>query len=196
MNISNRQEFLQSLIYKTIWGVTICFLLTELYFGTKLFFEGYSSYESMIISDWLINYEGGFVRRGLIGQCIIEIYRVIPHPIAYTILAIYFSSLLALLSIIYHVFKKNGWSLFVAIFPICISISFLGVRRDYLMLILCYIVLKFYSKYIHTHHISHLFWTIIISSLGILMHEVYFFFTIQRNIGPRYFQNWFFLFIF
>lgn len=178
MNVTNRQEFLQTLIYKTIFGATLCFLLTELFFGTRLFFEGYPSYESMIISDWLINYEGGFVRRGLIGQFLLELYKVIPHPIAYTILTIYFSSLVVLLRIIYHIFKNNGWSLFIAIFPVCISISFLGVRRDYLMLILCYYVLKLYSRYIQTHRNSLLIWANIISSLAILMHEVYFFFTI------------------
>lgn len=178
MNVTNRQIFLQSLIYKTIFGLTICFLLTELFFGARLFFEGYPSYESMIISDWLINYEGGFVRRGLIGQFLIESYKIIPHPIAYTILTIYFTSLAVLLGIIYHVFKKNGWSLFISIYPVCISISFLGVRRDYLILILCFFVFKQFSKYLLTNHYSHIVYANFISVLAILMHEVYFFFTI------------------
>lgn len=178
MNIDSYIQRHQSQIFRILFVIVTGFLLIEIFFGIKNFSEGYPSYESMPISDWLINYEGGFVRRGFTGQILLYLYRIAPHHIVYSIIAIYFCSLLVLLYIVYTIFKKNGWSLFIAIFPVCISISFLGVRRDYLMLILCFFVFHEFRNFLRTNSISHIICANIIASVAILMHEVYFFFTI------------------
>ena len=178
MNIDSYIQRHQSQIFRILFVIVTGFLLIQLFFGIRNYSEGYLSYENMSISDWLINYEGGFVRRGFTGQILLFFYRIAPHPIVYTIIAIYFCSLLVLLYIVYTIFKKNGWSLFIAIFPVSISISFLGVRRDYLMLFLCFLVFQQYRHFLRTNSISHITCANIIASVAILMHEVYFFFTI------------------
>ena len=38
-------------------------------------------YKSFEISDWLINYEGGFVRRGVMGEIIYILYTYIPFSV-------------------------------------------------------------------------------------------------------------------
>ena len=143
-----------------------------------MFQNGWIPYDSMLLSDWLINYEGGFVRRGLMGELLLGLYNIIPHSIVYTIIGIYVISLMTLLYIICYVFRQNGWSLFIAVFPICIFVSFLGVRRDYLMLVICYFLFMQFSKFLQTNDKSHIVWANVISIIAILLHEVFFFFTI------------------
>ena len=162
------------------------FLFLELFLGFRAFLRGDLSYDSMMLSDWFINYEGGFVRRGLIGQILLIIFRIVPYSIIYAIIAIYLGSLCILLYLLYHVFKKNGWSFFISIFPVCIYISFLGVRRDYIMLILCYIVFMLFKDFLCTKSISKIVLCNIISSAAIMMHEVFFFFTIPILIVLSY----------
>ena len=123
------------LIFTIFFMVTI-FLVTEMFFGIRNFSNGHLVYQDFMLSDWLINYEAGFVRRGLIGQFLFILYNIKPHPIAYTIIVIYMGSFFLLIGVLIHIFKKNGWSLFVTIFPVCLAISFLGVRRDYLILLI------------------------------------------------------------
>ena len=45
-------------------------------------------YESYQISDWMINYEGGFVRRGLMGQLLLYANSVHNFDVRYAILII------------------------------------------------------------------------------------------------------------
>ena len=175
----------KQLILLTFITVSI-FLFLELFLGFRVFLRGGLSYDSMMLSDWFINYEGGFVRRGLIGEIFLELFRIVPYSIINTIIAIYLGSLCTLLYILYHVFKKNGWSFFISIFPVCIFISFLGVRRDYIMLILCFIVFMLFKDFLYTKRISKIVLCNVISSAAIMMHEVYFFFTIPILIVLSY----------
>lgn len=46
-----------------------CFLLLGLYFTIKQdYVGGYQRFNGWVMGDWLINYQGGFVRRGLLGE--------------------------------------------------------------------------------------------------------------------------------
>ena len=38
------------------------------------FYSFFSEYSEWQYSDWLINYQGGFIRRGLIGEILFQIY--------------------------------------------------------------------------------------------------------------------------
>lgn len=66
-------------------------------------------YEGWAISDWLINYEGGFVRRGLVGQMLFEMYQVKPYDVKLVIVLIYLLSSLMILALLYHLLKKEGY---------------------------------------------------------------------------------------
>jgi len=50
------------------------------------------------LSDWLTNYEGGFVRRGLPGEVLLEIARLTHVPIEWTVAALQISCLLCLIA--------------------------------------------------------------------------------------------------
>ena len=46
-------------------------------FTTVKFYSFYVEYSSWQYSDWLINYQGGFVRRGLIGEILFQIHKIL-----------------------------------------------------------------------------------------------------------------------
>ena len=52
-------------------------ILTSLIFQVSKFYSFYTEYSAWQYVDWLINYQGGFVRRGLIGEFLFQIHKVI-----------------------------------------------------------------------------------------------------------------------
>ncbi len=52
-------------------------ILTSLIFQVSKFYSFYTEYSAWQYVDWLINYQGGFVRRGLIGEFLFQIHKMI-----------------------------------------------------------------------------------------------------------------------
>ena len=52
-------------------------ILTSLIFQVSKFYSFYTEYSAWQYVDWLINYQGGFVRRGLIGEFLFQIHYMI-----------------------------------------------------------------------------------------------------------------------
>ncbi|MDD5862559.1 MAG: hypothetical protein PUD15_08435 [Prevotella sp.] len=137
-----------------------------------------ASYTDWGISDWMINYQGGFVRRGLDGQLLYWLYQI--HPYDFTIMVkriVVFSSLI-LIGITMKTFSKEGWSMTILIFGCCFFfIAFkLWQRRDSMILILVYLIFISFK-----HYLNHqgkgwllLFWAL--SAFMLLSHEASFFF--------------------
>lgn len=142
-------------------------------------------YASFGISDWLINYSNGFIRRGLIGTLLLRFYNLFPHPISITISIISILSFLGLLILILKVFREEKLSYALLpttlFFGILIFHENLGfVRRDYISLILCYFIFYFYTKsHIHglKRHWGYVLSFYAFSALTLLMHEAAFFYT-------------------
>lgn len=132
------------------------------------------------ISDWFINYEGGFVRRGLPGQILLEFYRIHPYNVRLLILIINIVSSLLLLIIICRMFNRKGWS--NAILPLggCFLWIFMDIwaRKDMLLLIITYFIFSHYKKYEEQRNVCSLICFILLSIINILIHEASFFFTI------------------
>ena len=73
--------------------------------------HGQSSY---VIGDWLINYSGGFVRRGLPGAVVLAIRHTAGVPPAWVVFATQTAVFLALLGCIYWLTQKLRWGYFMA----------------------------------------------------------------------------------
>ena len=50
-------------------------ILSCLFFQISKFHSFYSEYSAWQYVDWVINYQGGFVRRGLIGEILFQLHR-------------------------------------------------------------------------------------------------------------------------
>lgn len=115
-------------------------------------------YESFGISDWLINYQGGFVRRGLFGELLYQIYQVCPFSVVDLIIAISVVSLIVLFVVCLWLFRKMDWPVWLLLFPMFFYYSFYGLgsgaigsRRDAIMLLLA-VLLYMTLKKCMTHH--------------------------------------------
>jgi len=107
---------------------------------------GYAK-ESWQITEFLINYQGGFVRRGLLGEIILCLYNYTGLSPYILIISICIISYVALIWFIIKSFIKNGYTLFVLPFVFFLGdpiINNFWVRKD-VLLILIFISIIYFS---------------------------------------------------
>lgn len=64
-------------------------------------------------SDWFINFQAGFVRRGIIGELLILLYNNFNIDVSHAIMAIVITSTTALILCMIYMFRKKGLSLYL-----------------------------------------------------------------------------------
>ena len=169
MNISDEKAYYVNNILTIYFIAIICFVAIYSF----VYIPDYETYE---ISDWMINYEGGFVRRGLIGQCLLWANHIHSFDIRYSIVLIEAFFYVLFLYLIFKIFNKYKWSLLGAMFPIVCSTTSLTVyRRDFMMLCLCYLSYKLFFRYLKDNRINSLIISIMIMSVSITIYEPIFF---------------------
>ena len=137
------------------------------------------SYTSFEISDWLISYEGGFVRRGLIGEFLYLIYNLYNYDVKLFILLTNASFFIWLAFLTYRVCHKLRAFSFPPLLIFCgVMMPFSWYRRDFLVLTLVYYIFMLFAKYLATGSRKSLFFFVILLSLCVLIHEASFFFTV------------------
>ena len=152
----------------------------------KLLFieDNHLDYMNFTISDWMINYEGGFVRRGLIGQILLCIYNIHSYSLIKCITGIYIIGFIILLYLTLNVFKKQGWSPIIIPSFLCFyygmgwGTQLLSVRRDYCILILIYLLFKLYKEWQNKGNYYHAITINVLSVIIILAYEPTFFYCI------------------
>ena len=70
---------------KKLEGYLFFYLIILLNFAYFFLFLKHGTGNDSTISEWLINYEGGFTKRGIIGQIAIEISRYFMSELRWTI---------------------------------------------------------------------------------------------------------------
>ncbi len=97
--------------------------------------------DSWIIGDWLINYSGGFVRRGLDGAVVMGLHRVTGVPLEWDVFLIQVTVFLVLLGCVYQLSKGIRWSYgmtAVLLSPATLAFTvldpnFAGLRKEILL---------------------------------------------------------------
>ena len=141
----------------------------------------YVDYNSFDISDWLINYEGGFIRRGILGQILWEVEQLHLYDVRIAIAIICLVTSIILLIIIIRIFKEEGWSMLIIPtgFLFGFTVFNLGGRRDMISLLLTFVIFMLYNMKI-SHQRKNSFWCFLfylVSIIQILVHEASFFYT-------------------
>jgi hypothetical protein len=172
----------------------ILFLLALLGRFIKQFFSVYT-YESWQVSEFLINYQGGFVRRGLTGEILFFFTKNFNINIELTIKIVCLICLVLVCIFFVRAFLKKGYSLYIL--PLCFFLSSgilsnFWIRKDYLFFVLFISLFWIYSK----NNLPILMKLIVINVLAtfiILSHEVFAFFSLpilfmlffnqNKNIG-------------
>lgn len=137
-------------------------------------------YRIFDISDWLINYKGGFIRRGLMGQILWEIEQLHLYDVRMAISIICLFASIVLLFLVLRVFKEEGWSFLILPtgFIFGFTLFRLGGRRDMLSLLLTYVLFFLFEYIVYRPGKKSVGWLLfyLISLFQILMHEASFFY--------------------
>jgi len=92
---------------RRLFGLYLCFVAAcSLWTGAGMA----RAMDSWIIGDWLINYSGGFVRRGLPGTLALLLHRATGIPVEWVIYVVEASLLLVFLVSVYRLAKGIRWS--------------------------------------------------------------------------------------
>lgn len=133
-------------------------------------------------SDFLINYEAGFIRRGLIGELLLLAYNNYGINIGNAILYTCIVSTIALIALVIFLFKKKGLSFFIL--PTVVLFGGFAMnrltlyRRDALMLLIIFCIIFFYRCILHNRNFKKSASYILLnlfSIITILIHEASFF---------------------
>lgn len=137
------------------------------------------AYSSFEISDWLINYEGGFVRRGLMGEVLLLLYNLHNYDVKWMIYFVCAISFLWILFIVCRVCRRCHISVipFLIVYINCF-VPAVRYRRDFLILVLCFYIYLLYAKYIATDKRKYALFATMLMTLSILIHEASFFFIV------------------
>lgn len=163
------------------WIVFLFFggtVIKSIVLGGTYYASDYISYE---ISEWLINYEGGFVRRGIIGQLLFEIEQLQLYDVRIAIMMICIVSSITILCLTVRVFQKEGWSLLIL--PTGFAFGFtlfnLWGRKDFLSLVLTFLIFISFRSILIYKRKNIKWWGVFyfISISQILIHEASFFYS-------------------
>lgn len=160
-----RAERLLTLFLEILVVVLLCWSLTAP-----------QDYGELEVSDWLINYQGGFVRRGLIGELLWQAYQWHPYSVKHILLIVQFSSFALFAWLIWRIFRHKRWSLLPILLPFaCVIMKLSFYRRDFLMLLFCYAVYTSFFRYLSAGKVRWLLLSIFLMILSIVIYEPIFF---------------------
>lgn len=144
--------------------------------------NGVHGYTNGCVNDMLVNYEGGFVRRGLFGELLFLARSIVPFSVIDAIVVIYYVGVALLAALLVIIFRRNGWSLYLLPFPVCLYVYlcdpyFLVGRRDCWLLMLAYLCFFLYHKYVvYRWGGGYLIGCVAVQLFALLLHEASLFF--------------------
>lgn len=160
----------------------LVFFILAMVFLVRLYslFTTPLTYTEWGVSEWMINYAGGFVRRGLSGQVLWSLYNIHPFNLLMGIRMIIFLSSILILILVIRVFWKEKLSLLLL--PIGCFFNFTlfstNARKDFLLLLFAYVLFYSFHKLITKSTSWRWGLVFLLSSvIMLLIHEASFFFT-------------------
>ena len=124
-------------------------------------------------TELMINFEAGYVRRGLLGQLLYWLVAATGLNPFYVIQAICISAYLAILAYMLVKFRQQHFCWWILVSPLLLGLTIWMIRKDYLMLLTVLIVVNLLRR----KHPGP--WRVIsaiaLSLFAQMMHEVYFF---------------------
>ncbi len=140
---------------------------------TVVFCDEVGAYKGFNIPDFMINYQSGFIRRGMIGEILYQIFQV--HPFAVHKAVTYFN--VAIFSIFAIFTLRTLWKLrFFPLMSCAICLGCMPYRRDYLVILLAYIALYYIFEYYKKQQKRYLIANVFICTLSVFLYEPSFFF--------------------
>lgn len=169
----NKSSFLsRPFLYKAVSVVMILSLVLKLIpiIYTNLFSAELNTYG---YTEFLINYSGGFVRRGLSGEFLMWITSSFGIQPQYIILALCFAAYYIVFKYFFKQFKAEGYSWWIIFSPLLCGYVYDIVRKDYILYVVAigiFLLIKRNPLNIWRQSLA-----ILLAVFGIFMHEAFFF---------------------
>ena len=160
------------ILYFAVGGVLLLsWLLTIRVFlhATDIFF-----WNSFSITEFLISFEGGFVRRGLLGECLYGLSTLTglsPLPI---IIAISIAAYAGFFAILLRKFYTKGVCWWLAFTPILLCTVYYVIRKDFLCYLLIALIMWILARYKPSTARSTAL--TLFCCLGMMLHEAFIFY--------------------
>ena len=173
------------------------YLGTLFFFAVFFFFQKYNNYTEWTISEWLINYQGGFTRRGLLGEIMFQISTLTSYSIREVILISQIITYLIYFYLIYKFLKNSNkniifvfalYSPLFIIYPIA-EVEVLGRKEIFTYIAFILVANIFSSKELHNKHYVYVSMILVFSCLiweGIIIYISFFIFILLLK---NYFLN-------
>ena len=171
----------QTLVFRLFFGLWAAWLLLHVALCLFTLKEdlGYNSYP---LSDFMINYEGGFVRRGILGEIFLTLYRLHPYSLWALVAILLVASFVLLQGLLVKLYKKEGWSYITLLAPFTLlhwaAFRSFTFRRDSIVLLIVWAIFHCYNQYCKNGKTTHILIMHLLSVFVLLMHEATFFFAI------------------
>jgi hypothetical protein len=159
-------------------AVSYLLLLAMATLFVQQIFAGFQK-EDFGITEFLINYEGGFVRRGFIGTILLWLFRQFGITPYYPILAICISSFIGVVVLMIRFLRQQQLPIYLLGYCMFIGnsvFSYFWFRKD--CLIICLFAVVVYLAKRSKYWIASM-----VLAIAILIHEEIFFFTLPFAIG-------------
>lgn len=122
---------------RVVQRLRTCFDIYLLYIALAMLVIGWHDTHTQIgwtFGDWLINYHGGFVRRGLIGELVLDAARLVHLSPVYLAAGLSISLYVAVWLSIRELLSRSTWSpwiLFAALSPATLAFGILDDRAGF-----------------------------------------------------------------
>lgn len=128
------------------------------------------------VSDFLVNYQGGFVRRGFIGQILLSIYDKFHINPIYIITPFSIVCFLLTVAFFIYFFKKRHYCWWILPLEFFLGVGFNIVRKDYLMFLVLICIIYLFIKI--NKFIYKVMLVNILILLMLIIHEAFIFFSL------------------
>lgn len=118
--------------YKVVGAILIMSLLAKLAYAFLVYVYKFN-FQSYGYSDFLISFEGGFVRRGLFGQMLMWLNSTLGIQPQYVIIFVCLAAYAFILAFFLNKFKAKGYCWWLLLTPLACGLFFFLIRKDYLM---------------------------------------------------------------
>lgn len=158
--------------------------------GLAVFFRGLLNNleKTDALGEWLINFQGGFVRRGILGELLYKGYLFFGANPVLVLKVVSILFILWISALVLFVFKQIGIPYYYIVFPL-ISVTlfyyqpyFSGFRKDPIQLVLVFYSLSYLKKYLDQEKISFLIIWQFLLILGLFIHEAFLFYAVGIQV--------------
>lgn len=156
--------------------IGLCLLLSfiiKLINYSKLNLAGLLDLDSYDYTEFLINFQGGFVRRGLIGELLYQLYSWIPFPLRETISIVCYAAFFYVLIFFFRQFKKHGYCWWLIFSPLFLNMPIFVIRKDFILYVILIGIIYLLRNAEHVKILNFIAFLLLILSLFI--HEAFVF---------------------